>query len=544
MVRSILNRFLKDRIGIGIPIVLSNMADYCLHSIGGISMEVVLDGENVTYDEIVKVARNGAKLSFSNGAMERIERCQKMIETLVDKGEKIYGVTTGIGELASVFLTREQGLELQKKIVFSHSASFGSELPLEEVKAAMAARANVWTKGHSGLRLSTAETYKEMVNRNVVPMVYEKGSVGCSGDLSPLSQIAEVVLGEGEAYFEGVKYPGKEALEKAGLNAVEPTFKEGLALINGTHVMVGQMCLLLEDARALIKAGMIASAMSLDALNTVTKPFDPRVHALRPHKGQVKVAKHLLTIMDGSEILARPSGKVQDGYSMRCTPQALGPSIDLWHFARETIETELNSVVDNPIFFPDDMDHIGAGNFHGQPVGIAADVLKIGMSEICNLSERHTNRLLNPTLSGLPAFLVEGAGMNSGQMVAQYSAAVMVSENKVLSHPASVDSISVSADQEDHVSMGPVAIRHLKEIHENTIGVLAIEMLAAAQALDFRKPLSPGKGSKAAYDLIREHVDFMEEDRPLHPDIRKIADLIRSGEIVKAVETEVGELEI
>lgn len=484
----------------------------------------------------------GAHLNFSDEGIEKIKRCQQMIETLVENGEKIYGVTTGIGELASVFLTPEQGLEMQRKIVVSHSASFGNVLPSEEVRAAMAARANVWTKGHSGLRLSTAQTYIDMVNKGVIPVIYEKGSVGCSGDLSPLSQIAEVVIGEGTATYKGETLPGPKAMKKAELEPVVLTFKEGLALINGTQVMVGQMCLLLEDAKQLIKNGLIASAMALDALHTVMKPFDERIHNLRPHKGQIKVAAHLRTLLSDSEILAHPSGKVQDGYSMRCTPQALGPTIDLWHYARESIETELNSVVDNPIFFPDDMDHIGAGNFHGQPIGIAADVLKIGMSEMCNLSERHTNRLLNPVLSGLPAFLVEGAGMNSGQMVAQYTAAVLVSENKVLSHPASVDSISVSADQEDHVSMGPVAIRHLKEIHENAIGVLAIEMLTAAQALDFRKPHKPGAGTSVAYDIIRKKVSFMEEDRPLHPDIKAISDLIRSGELVKAVEEAVGEL--
>lgn len=507
-------------------------------------MEVILDGENATYEDIVKVARQGANIRFSEEGEKRIERCQRMIEKLVEKGEKIYGVTTGIGELASVSLSPEQGLELQKKIIFSHSASFGNDLPLEEVKAAMISRANTWSKGHSGLRLSTARTYIEMVNRNVVPIVYEKGSVGCSGDLSPLSQIAEVVLGEGTADLNGERMSGKEAMLKAGLEPVVPTFKEGLALINGTQVMVGQMCLLLDDAKKLIKIGIIASSMSLDALNTTMKPFDERVHALRPHKGQVKVARHLRELLRDSEILAIPSGKVQDGYSMRCTPQALGPTLDLWHFARDTIEIELNSVVDNPIFFPDDMDHIGAGNFHGQPIGIAADVMKIGMAEICDLSERHTNRLLNPTLSGLPAFLAKGAGMNSGFMVAQYTSAAMVSENKVLAHPASVDSISVSADQEDHVSMGPIAIRHLKEIQENVIGVLAIEMLTATQALDLRKPLKPGKGTKAAHDLIREKVSFMEEDRSLHPDIKAVADLIRSGAILEAVEKEVGELEI
>ena len=507
-------------------------------------MPVKIDGMGLTIDDIVNVARHGEKLEFSEDSVERIEKCQKMIETLVEKGEKIYGVTTGIGELASVILTPEQGLELQKKIIFSHSASYGDDLPEEEIKAAMTARTNTWAKGHSGLRLSTARTYMEMINRGVTPVVYEKGSVGCSGDLSPLSQIAEVLLGEGTATYKGERLGGTEALQKAGLEPVEPTYKEGLALINGTQVMVGQMCLILNDSRHLIKNGLIASSMALDALHTLLKPFDERVHALRPHKGQIKVAGHLRNLLDGSEILKAPSGKVQDGYSIRCTPQAFGPTIDLWHYARETIEIELNSVVDNPIFFPDDMDHIGAGNFHGQPIGIAADVLKIGMAEICDLSERHINRLLNPTLSGLPAFLIEGAGMNSGLMVSQYTAAVMVSENKVLSHPASVDSISVSADQEDHVSMGPVAIRHLKEINRNTTGVLAIEMLTAAQALDFHRPLKPGKGPLAAHEVIREKVDFMDDDRSLHPDIKAVAELISSGRILKAVEDEVGELTI
>ncbi|MBN1389637.1 MAG: histidine ammonia-lyase [Candidatus Thermoplasmatota archaeon] len=505
-------------------------------------MEVVLNGDGSSYEDVVNVARHGARVRFSEEGISRIERCQKMIDELVRRGEKIYGVTTGIGELSSVILSPEQGLELQRKIIVSHSASYGNVLPEEEVRAAMVSRANVWPKGHSGLRYSTARTYIDMINKGVVPVVYEKGSVGCSGDLSPLSQIAEVVIGEGTARYNGSVHPGPEALRMAGIEPVEPTFKEGLALINGTQVMVGQMCLLLYDAKNLIKNGLIASAMSLDALNTVVKPFDERVHLVRPHKGQIKVAAHLRKLLSDSEILARPSGKVQDGYSMRCTPQVLGPTLDLWQYARETIEIELNSVVDNPVFFPDEMEHIGAGNFHGQPIGIAADLMKIGMSEMCNLSERHTNRLLNPVLSGLPAFLIRGAGMNSGLMVAQYTAAAMVSENKVLSHPASVDSISVSADQEDHVSMGPIAIRHLKEVHENTIGVLAVEMLAAAQALDLRGPLSPGKGPRIALGIIREVVPFMEEDMSIHPHIKAISELIRSGRLVKAVEDELGEL--
>ncbi|MDG6225988.1 MAG: histidine ammonia-lyase [Candidatus Thermoplasmatota archaeon] len=507
-------------------------------------MAIELKGNDVRSTDIVSIARGKEPARFSDEAQRRISRCEAMVRSLVDRGEKIYGVTTGIGELASVFLSPEQGLELQRKIVFSHSASCGDPLPEEEVRAAIACRANVWAKGHSGLRLSTARTYLDMVNRGVTPLVFEKGSLGCSGDLSPLAQIAEVILGEGQAHYEGELLPGKEAMERADLPTVELTFKEGLALVNGTQVMIGQMCLLLDDARSLIKNAIIASAMSLDALKTVMRPFDARVHALRPYPGQITVAENLRRILEASEILASPSGKVQDGYSMRCTPQIIGPTLDLYKYALNVVETELNSVVDNPIFFPDQDDHIGAGNFHGQPVGIAADVLKIGMSELANLSERHANRLLNPVLSGLAPFLVEGAGLNSGLMVAQYTAAAMVSENKVLSHPASVDSISVSADQEDHVSMGPVAIRHLKEIHRNVSDVLAIEMLCAAQALDLRKPLKPGKGTGAAYEVIRDSVSFMEEDRPLHPDIAAVSRLIRSRRIEEAVEASVGHIGI
>lgn len=507
-------------------------------------MTVILNGTDVLLDDIVSIARGKEAAEFSDDAMERISRCESMVRSLVDRGEKIYGVTTGIGELASVFLSPEQGLELQRKIVFSHSASCGDPLPEEEVRAAMACRANVWAKGHSGLRLSTARTYLDMVNRGVTPLVFEKGSLGCSGDLSPLSQIAEVVLGVGQARFKGELLPGKEAMKRAGLPTVDLTFKEGLALVNGTQMMVGQMCLLLDDARSLVKNAIIASAMSLDALRTVMRSFDARVHDLRPYPGQITVAENLRRLLGGSGILASPSGKVQDGYSMRCTPQVIGPTLDIWRFARGIVETELNSVVDNPIFFPDQEDHIGAGNFHGQPVGIAADVMKIGMSELANLSERHTNRLLNPVLSGLAPFLIEGAGLNSGLMVAQYTAAAMVSENKVLSHPASVDSISVSADQEDHVSMGPVAIRHLKEVQRNVYDVLAIEMLCAAQALDLRKPLKPGIGTSAAYEVIRGSVVFMEEDRPLHPDIAAVSRLIRSRRIEEAVEASVGPIGI
>jgi histidine ammonia-lyase len=298
----------------------------------------------------------------------------------------------------------------------------------------------------------------------------------------------------------------------------------------------------LVDARRLLKNAMIASAMTIDALKGVPKAYDARLHAIRPFKGQSAVAHNLRTLMEDSEVIAEKSGKVQDGYSMRCTPQVHGPSLDAWFYAREQVEIEMNSASDNPLFFPADNVYIAGGNFHGQAIGMVLDLLCIAMSEIANLSERHTNRLLNPTLSGLPDFLVEGRGLNSGLMVAQYTAASLVSENKVLSHPATVDSISVSADQEDHVAMTPIAVRKLTEILKNVCAVLAIEMMSAAQAFDFRKPLKPGRGTRVAYDIIRQHVDHLEDDRVLYPDINKIADLIRNNTILDAVEAEVGEL--
>ncbi|MBD3168517.1 MAG: histidine ammonia-lyase, partial [candidate division Zixibacteria bacterium] len=397
---------------------------------------------------------------------------------------------------------------------------------------------------YSGVRPKIANIFIEMLNKGVTPVVFEKGSVGTSGDLSPMAQLGTVALGEGEAFYRGERIPGGEALKRAGIEPVDLTYKEGLGLINGSQMTLSGTALLLIDARNLLKNAFIASAMTIDALKGVAKAYDPRYHSVRPFKGQNAVAHNLRLLMDGSEIMAEKSGKVQDGYSMRCTPQVIGPSVDTWFYVREQIETEMNSSADNPLFFPDDKEYIAGGNFHGQVIGMVTDFLCIAMSEIANLSERHSNRLLNPVLSGLPDFLVEGRGLNSGLMVAQYTAAALVSENKVLSHPSTVDSISVSADQEDHVAMTPVAVRKCTEILKNVGAVLAIEMYCAAQAMDFRKPLKPGRGTKPAYDLIRKHVDFLEDDRVLYPDINKIAELVRDGSIVKAVEKEVGELQL
>jgi histidine ammonia-lyase len=506
-------------------------------------MEVIIDGESLTIEKVNDIARNGVAVKLAEQAEQKIVKCRQFLEESVASGEAIYGVTTGIGEFFKIRISQEQGMELQKRIVYSHSAGTGGVQPIEVVRAAMVLRANTLSKGHSGVRLMLVQTLLDMINKGVTPMVYEKGSLGVSGDLSPMSQIAEVVMGVGEAFYKGERLKGGEAMQRAGIEPVVLSYKEGLGLINGSQMLTGQAALILYDAERILKNAMIASSMTIDALKCNMKSFDARLHAVRPFNGQNTAASNIRKLTDGSTILADKSGKkVQDGYSLRCTPQVIGPSIDACQYARQQVELEINSCCDNPLFFPDDKTYIPGGNFHSQNVGIAMDLLGIALAEIADISERHTNRLMNPILSGLPDFLVEGKGLNSGLMVAQYTAAALVSENKVLAHPASVDSISVSADQEDHVAMSPIAVRKCGEILQNVGAVLAVEMMSAAQAFEFRKPLTPGAGTSAAYDVIRQHVPRLVDDRPLHPDINAIAALIRSNEILNAVEGKLGKI--
>lgn len=504
--------------------------------------EVQIDGHSLTIEQIVNVARGGAKIALSSNGKEQVDRCRAVIEEMVESGEAIYGVTTGIGEFARIRVSPEQGSELQKRIIYSHAAGTGEPFPGDVIRAAMLLRANVIAKGYSGVRSSVLETYIEMANRGVIPVVFEKGSVGTSGDLSPMSQLAEVILGEGEAYYQGERLPGGEALRRAGLEPITLSFKEGLGLINGSQLMTAGLALIVHEAERLIKNAIIAGAMTIDALKSVPKAFDARLHGVRPYNGQNAVAAIIRRLTEGSEIIADKSGKVQDGYSLRCTPQVIGPSIDTLFYTREQVEIEINAAADNPLFFAEDNVHLAGGNFHGQPMALVADFLAIAMSEVADLSERHTNRLMNPVLSGLPDFLVEGRGLNSGMMVAQYTAAALVSENKVLSHPASVDSISVSADQEDHVSMGPIAVRKLGEIIRNVRAVIAIEMMAAAQAFDFRAPKKPGTGTQIAYAEIRKAVTHLEDDRVLYPDIEKVRQLVENNSILNRIEAELGPL--
>lgn len=505
-------------------------------------MEVAIDGETLTIDDVHAVARDHAKVVISEDAQARVIKCRNVIQQMIDSGEAIYGVTTGIGEFARVMISKELVQELQRRIVYSHAAGAGELFPEDAVRGAMLLRANVIAKGYSAVRLEVLESLVEMNNKNVIPVIYEKGSVGTSGDLAPLSQMAEVVMGEGEAIYEGERMSGQAAMDKAGIKTWTLESKEGLGLINGSQMMTAVGALAAYDAEKLLKNAQIASAMTIDALRSVMKAFDPRLHAVRPFKGQNEVAANLRMLFEGSEIIAEGSGKVQDAYSLRCTPQVLGPSKDALKYIREQIEIEMNSAADNPLFFPEENVHIAGGNFHGQPVSMVLDLLAIAISEVADLSERHTNRLLNPTLSGLPDFLVEGKGLNSGLMVAQYTAAALVSENKVLSHPATVDSISVSADQEDHVSMGPIAARKATEIVKNVAIVIAIEMMCAAQAYEFRQPLKPSKANQLVYEEIRKIVPKLVDDRVLYPDIKNITELVRSNKLIEIVEKNVGKL--
>lgn len=507
-------------------------------------MTVQIKGDGLRIEHVHEVGRNHAKVALAEKARKAVVKCRKTVEELVAEGQLIYGVTTGIGELARVHVPVGVARELQKRIIYSHSAGVGDFFEEDEVRGAMLLRANVLAKGYSAVRLSTLETLIKMINRNVVPAINQKGSVGTSGDLSPLSQMAEVVMGEGRAFYKGRLMSGGTALEKANIKPVKLHYKEGLGLINGTQMFTACGALRLYDSVRLVKTAIIASAMSADALRTPLRGYDKRVHEVRPYNGQNAVARNLRKLLRASRLAGRKSTKVQDAYSLRCIPQVLGPSVDALDYARGQVEIEMNSVVDNPLFFSKDRAQLSCGNFHGQPVAMALDLMAIAMSEVGGLSERHINRLMNPNLNvGLPAFLVKGEGLNSGLMVAQYTAAALCSENKLLASPAIVDNFSMAADQEDHVCMGPLTASKLKEIVKNVVNILAIEMMSAAQAIYFLGD-KPGAGVEAAYAEVRKVVKPLEQDRVLWPDIQAIAEKISSWDILNAVEDRVGKIDL
>lgn len=503
-----------------------------------------LSGSDLCGHEVVKAIRHGLPIALDIMQLEKVRKARELVEQLLLEGKPVYGINTGFGKLAETSISSDRVAELQRNLVLSHSCGVGPPLSEEIVKAMMVLRANALMKGHSGIRPEVIKLLIELVNQNVTPLIPSQGSVGASGDLVPLAHMSAVLIGEGQAFYKGQLYSGIEALERAGLAPVDLEAKEGLALINGTQAMTAQGVFALYDGDFLLKTADCASALTMEALGGIPASLDQRVHALRPHPGQMVAASNLRRILAGSKLVyGEQQERIQDAYSLRCIPQVHGASKEAYRYVEQVINVEINSVTDNPILFPEDEDVVSAGNFHGQPIALALDFLAIALAEIGNISERRVERMVNPQLSGLPPFLSEASGLNSGYMIVQYTAAALVSENKVLAHPASVDSIPTSANQEDHVSMGSISARKVLSILANVQSVIAIEILCGCQALEFkeRKNLSPA--TKGIYELVRQHVPPLKKDRFLEPEIRTVRDLIASGTVLNTVENIIGSLE-
>ncbi|HUK27180.1 MAG TPA: histidine ammonia-lyase [Candidatus Acidoferrales bacterium] len=507
-------------------------------------MTVKIDGQSLKIEDVVKVARRNELIGLEKEAEEKIVRSRDVVEKLIAKKEKLYGISTGIGELSNVLLSPDKLKEFQKYVVYSHAAGWGEPVAMDDARAAWLTRVNVLSKGYSGLRLVIVKTLIDMLNKGVTPVMCSKGSVGASGDLSPLGQGSLVLIGEGEAFFQGERMTGKQAMDKARIQTVTFEARDGLATINGSNLVAGMGCLQVSDAEMLIKTSEIAAAMTLEALTPNMLAFDERIHKARGYDGAVECAENIRRIVQSSDILKQKPQKVQESYSLRSTPQVVGAAKDTLKFARRIFETEINGACDNPLFFTDEGGICLTGaNFQGTPLAFALEYLGIALTTVGALSERRMNRLVNPVLNmGLPAFLTKGAGMFSGMMLAQYTAASLVCENRVLSTPAATGSIPTAADQEDFVSMANTTAMKTKEILKNSSAIFAIELMAGAQALDFRKPLTPGKGTQAAYDEIRKSVTYLDADRPLYPDITRLSRVVESGEILGAVENAVGKL--
>lgn len=506
---------------------------------------VRLDGDNLTIEDIVAVAYDpNVRVEISTTARERMLRSREAVERFVTQGEVVYGITTGFGHFRDRHINADQTAALQRNLIRSHAVGVGPRLPVEAVRALMVIRANTLAKGYSGIRPAIVQSLLDMLNRGVHPLIPEQGSLGTSGDLAPLAHMSLALIGEGEVIRGDGTVPSQDALLAAGIKPVELAAKEGLALVNGTAFMAGLGALNTRGASNLVHAADIAGALSLEALNGSTDPFDPRIHAVRPHPRQIEAADYIRQLLEGST-LVRPHGspgRVQDAYSLRCIPQVHGAVHDAVAYARWALEIEINSATDNPLIFweEDGPVALSGGNFHGELMAMAMDYLALGLTELANISERRLNRLVDADLNDglLPDFLTEHGGLNSGFMLAHYTAAALASENKVLAHPASVDTVPTSANTEDHQSMGATAARHARDVLRNAETVVGLELFAAAQAIDFRRRTAAtaklGVGTAPVYELIREHVPFIERDRVMYPLIETMRELVASGAIVHA----------
>jgi histidine ammonia-lyase len=498
---------------------------------------ILIDGDTLRMEEILQVARNDAAVELSPAAVEQVQRARALVDRVAAGEEPVYGINTGFGTLAEVRIDKKHLRDLQRNLLRSHAAGVGAPLSIPEARALLLLRINVLAKGFSGIRLATLALAVEMLNRDVIPVVPERGSVGASGDLAPLAHLALTFIGEGEAYFQGRRLPAREALAAARLSPVVLEAKEGLALVNGTQAMCAVGGLALLRSEALAEVADLAGAMTLEGLLGSHKPFQAQIQAVRPHPGQIACAENMRRYLRDSELVVSHAdcGKVQDPYSLRCIPQVHGAAREGISFARRILGTEVNSATDNPLVFSDAQEIVSGGNFHGQPVSLALDVLAMSLTQLATISERRVEQLVNPSLSGLPPFLTRDSGLNSGFMIAQVTSAALVAESRILCHPASVDSIPSSAGREDHVSMGMTAALKARQVAEHARSCLAIELLVASQAIDLRAPLKPGRAVRAAHQLIRATVPTMESDRELHVDIEAVQRLIDSGELLHAV---------
>ncbi|MCL2010284.1 MAG: histidine ammonia-lyase [Synergistaceae bacterium] len=506
--------------------------------------KITLNGLSLSLDDVVKVAREGYEVELSAEAARAVGEASSLVEKWASSDDVVYGITTGFGDLASVKISPKDRRTLQENLLRSHACGVGTPYPADVTRAIMLLRINTLSRGHSGISLSTLNALIDMLNARIHPLIPSQGSVGASGDLCPLSHLAIALLGCGKAEYKGRIIPVRKALAKAGLNTVLLGAKEGLALNNGTAVMNAIGALAVVDAERIAKTADIAAAMSLEAMRGVPYAYDARTHALRAFKGQGDVAGNIRRIIEGSEIVERyKKDRVQDAYSLRCVPQVHGASRDAFSYVKSVMETELNSVTDNPLIFPEDEEALSGGNFHGQPLALALDFFGIAAAELASISERRQARMVDGSLSELPPFLIEDCGLNSGFMIPHYTSAALVSENKVLAHPSSVDSIPTSANQEDHVSMGGYSARKAAMILENTRKVLAIEMLLSAQALNFSLlGLKPGRGTMAAHECIRGAIPYIRKDEYLHPLIQRAVELAERGSVVDAVEEAIDSL--
>ena len=505
---------------------------------------LVIDCSNpLTIYDVALVARKHERVSLSESTKKRIQASRTHVDNILSAKRPVYGISTGFGEFANVAISPDQRELLQRNLILSHCTGVGENLPEDTVRAIMLLRVNSLSQGYSGIRLSTVEKLIELLNNDIYPAIPCKGSVGSSGDLAPLSHMAAVLLGEGFVIKDGKEVDSKSVLTAAGISPIELASKEGLALINGTQVMTAIGALACYDAELLFKAADIAAALSIEALRGTRAAFDKRIAQIRPHPGQIQCAENMLKLTEKSTIIEDhvDCDKVQDAYSLRCVSQVHGASREALRRVKETLDIEMNAVTDNPIVMADTGEIISGGNFHGQPVALVMDYFKVALAEIGNISERRTNRLVDPHLSGLPAFLTASGGVNSGLMISQYTAAALVSENKVLCHPASCDSIPTSANQEDHVSMGTIAARQAREILNNVQHILSVELMSAIQGIDFLND-RPGLGTTAACNYLRSIVPHLKEDRLLTPDILAINKTLVDESLVAKVEAAIGTL--